>query len=172
MFDEFNELHDNRQSDSIPYFSFYDLNGNLITGSIQVSFTDNGQFDTLLVQNDGQEVSYNKDEYTYTTECLYVLGIGFLIPGDIVKLKITDTKTYELNWGWHTNVSGQQIYSWYLVPQQEPDYFYDTRKGFMQTVDLATTNINSKGILTFYKEYLKTIEVVQFRKDRVYFDKQ
>lgn len=172
MFDEFNELHDDRQSDSIPYFSFYDINGDLIHGDIDVSFTDNGQFDTLTVEYNNETMIYNKDQYTYTTQCLYVLGIGFLLPGDIVKLKITDTKTYEVGWGWHTNVSGQTIFSWYLTPQPQPDYFYNERKGFKQTVDLATTNIDSNGILTLYKEYLKTIEVVQFRKDRVYFDKQ
>ena len=44
MFDEFNELHDNRQSDSIQYFSFYDYKGDLIRGSIEVEITDNVQF--------------------------------------------------------------------------------------------------------------------------------
>ena len=62
MFDEFNELHDDRQSDSIPYFSFYDINGDLIHGDIDVSFTDNGQFDTLTVEYNKEKMIYNKDQ--------------------------------------------------------------------------------------------------------------
>lgn len=172
MFDVFNELHDNRESDSIQYFSFYDTDGNLLRGSINVSIDDNGQFDVITQEYDGVTKTYNKDEYTYTTECLYVLGIGFLIPGDIVKLKIDQLKTYELNYGWHTNISGQTIYSWYLVALPEEDYFYDERKGIFNSVDLVDMNIETKQILTFYKEYLDTIEVVEFKKDRTYFDKQ
>lgn len=168
MFNEFQELHDNRESDSIPYFSFYDLENNLIRGDrLSVTIDDNGQFDTLSVFNTVQDETlvetYTKDQYTYTTECLYVLGIGFLLPGDIVKLKINERDAYELNYGWHTNISNQTIYSWYLVPQKNEDYFADTRKGIFRESDI---NITNTGILTFYKEFLQTIEVVEFRKDR------
>ena len=168
MFDEFQRLHDNRESDSIPYFSFYDLENKLIQGNtVSVALDDNGQFDTLTVttEEDGQTVTetYTKDQYTYTTECLYVLGIGFLLPGDIVKLKINECNTYQLNYGWHTNISNQTIYSWYLVPQPTTDYFAYDRKGIFGHCDPDITNT---GILTFYKEFLQTIEVVEFRKDR------
>ena len=164
MFKEFNYLHDNRQSDSIQYFSFYDLEGNLLNGdSVSVTITDNGQFDVLTITKDGSTETYNSDEYTYTTECLYVLGIGFLIPGDIVKLKINECDTYELNYGWHTNISNQTIYSWYLVPIKQEDFFRDERKGLFNKSDI---NITNTGILTFYKEFLDTIEVVEFRRDR------
>lgn len=176
MFNEFNKLHDDRQSDSIQYFSFYDLDGNLIRGdSLDVTIDDNGQFDLLTVTyNTEDEIGanstreYQRSEYTYTTECLYVLGIGFLIPGDIVKLKITDCQEYELNFGWHTNVSNQTIYSWYLVPVEVKDCFIGERKGFFHKQD---PNITNTGILTFYKEYLQTIEVVEFKKDRNSFNK-
>lgn len=171
MFDEFNHLHDQRRSDSLQYFSFYDFNGDLIHGEIEAEITDNGQFGALTVEYEGETIIYPKGTYTYTTECLYVLGIGFLIPGDIVKLKIDANKTYELNWGWHTNISGQTIYSWYLKPQLIPDYFYDERNGFNTQIDLVDMNIDSNGMLTFYKEYLDTIEVVQYKKDRISFDK-
>ena len=165
MFNEFNNLHDNRKSDSIQYFSFYDLDGNLIKGNISVNIDDNGQFDSLTVIDDSVESTkyYTKDEYTYTTECLYVLGIGFLLPGDLVKLKINERYVYELNYGWHTNISNQTIYSWYLVPQKVDDYYADSRKGIFRESDI---NITNTGILTFYKEFLQTIEVVEFRKDR------
>ena len=172
MFDIFNRLHDDKKSDSIQYFSFYDLHGNLIKGDIEISFDDNGQFNTLTQEYDGETIIYLKDMYTYTTECLYVLGIGFLLPGDIVKLKINDLKQYELNYGWHTNVSNQTIYSWYLKPIEFEDYFYEDRGGIYNSIDLADMNINSNEILTFYKELLDTIEVVQFKKDRIWFNKK
>ena len=169
MFNTFNQLHDDRKSTSIPYFSFYDKEENLIKGSIEVSFDDNGQFDILTVDYNGETIIYTRDMYTYTTECLYVLGIGFLLPGDIVKLKIDDIKRYELNFGWHENISGQKIYSWYLkeIPQE---LYYDTKNGIFQSVDLAEMNINSKGVLTFYEEFLDTIEVVEYKKDRLWFE--
>ena len=166
-FREFTNLHDNRQSDAIPYFSFYDLSGNLIIGDITATFTDDGQFDAITCEKDGMTVTYNNGQFSYTTACLYVLGIGFLIPGDIVKLKIDSCKVYELNFGWHTNVSNQTIYSWYLKPIKIEDYFKDERKGLFNESD---PNITNTGILTFYKEYLSTIEVVEFVKDRNYFN--
>lgn len=172
MFDVFNYLHDNRKSDSIPYFSFYDNDGKLIRGSIDVSIDDNGQFDVVTQILDGETYIYTSGNFTYTVECLYVLGIGFLLPGDIVKLKIDADKKYELNFGWHTNISGQSIYSWYLVPVKQEDYFYEQRNGIFNSTDLAEMNIESNGILTLYKELLDTIEVVEFRKDRVFFNKK
>lgn len=165
MFNEFNELHDNRESDSIQYFSFYDSDGNLIRGSLEVSLDDNGQFDILTQIIDDETFIYPKGTYTYTTECLYVLGIGFLIPGDIVKLKIDSCKRYELNYGWHTNVSNQTIYSWYLKPITKNCNNSD----IFEQKDMDDSGT---GILTFYKEYLKTIEVVEFTKDRNFFNKQ
>lgn len=173
MFDVFNKLHDNRQSDSVPYFSFYDLDDNLLLGNVSVSIDDNGQFDVITVTDpdSGEVTTLSKDQYTYTTECLYVLGIGFLLPGDIVKLHIADDKEYELHFGWHTNISSQTIYSWYLVRHDIQDYFYEERNGIFQSVDLVEMNMENNEILTFYKEFLETIEVVQFRKDRVSFNK-
>ena len=100
MFNEFQDLHDSRKSDSIQYFSFYDVNGDLIRG------------DSITVS---------------------------------------------------TNISNQTIYSWYLVPKETIDYFSGTRKGIFRESDI---NITNTGILTFYKEFLDTIEVVEFRKDR------
>lgn len=170
MFEVFQKLHDERRSDSVPYYSFYDNEGNLIKGDIEVSVEEDGQFGILTTIYQGETIIYPAGTYTYVTECLYVVGIGLIIPGDLVKLKINDLKKYELNFGWHTNISGQNIYSWYLVPVEQKDYFYETRKGIYNSVDLVDMNIESKQILTFYKEYLDTIEVVEFKKERVSFN--
>lgn len=170
MFEVFQKLHNERKSDSVPYYSFYDNEGNLIKGEIEVSVEEDGQFGILTTIYQGETIIYPAGTYTYVTECLYVVGIGLIIPGDLVKLKINDLKKYELNFGWHTNISGQNIYSWYLVPVEQEDYFYETRKGIYNSVDLVDMNIESKQILTFYKEYLDTIEVVEFKKERVSFN--
>ena len=63
MFDEFKKLHDNRESDSIQYFSFYDNNGDLIRGDIEVSIDDNGQFDTLVNFYNEEDHIYPKGTY-------------------------------------------------------------------------------------------------------------
>ena len=163
MFKNFNDLHDNRKNDSIQYFSFYNNDGDLIRGDIQVSIDDNGQFDTVTSTLDDETYIYTSGNFTYTTECLYILGIGFLIPGDKVKLKIDKPQVYELNYGWHTNISNQTIYSWYLTPVKTDDYFKNERKGLFNE---SEPNIINTGILTFYKEYLTTIELVEFVRDR------
>ena len=58
---------------------------------------------------------------------------------------------------------------WYLTPIPITDYFEGDRNGIFNEAD---PNITNTGILTFYKEYLNTICVVSFSKNRVYFDKQ
>lgn len=161
MFNEFQQLHDSRRSDSVPYFSFYDTEGNLIKGDISITVQPDGQFDTVTATLDGTTTEYTKDQYTYTTECLYVLGIGFLLPGDIVKLHIDDSAMYEINFGWHTNVSSQTIYSWYLKPVHVEKLFEE--RGFERT---QKPYITFTGMLTLYKEFLETIEVVEFKRDR------
>ena len=62
MFDEFNRLHDNRESDSIQYFSFYDSEGNLIRGSLEASLDDNGQFDILTQIIDDETVIIRRND--------------------------------------------------------------------------------------------------------------
>ena len=143
-----------------PVFMFYDLSGNLITVQ-SMTFDSNGKPDTVT-SVDGDV--FENGQYSYTFESLYVKDIGYLVTGDIVKLKISDVTEYELNYGWHTNVSNQTIYSWYLKPVVVPDYWED-EKSCLNDDTVASKQEN--GILTFYKQYLETIEVVRFVKDRV-----
>ena len=82
-----------------------------------------------------------------------------------MKLKIDSCRRYELNYGWHTNVSNQTIYSWYLKPITKNCNNSDV-------FEHKDMDDSGTGILTFYKEYLKTIEVVEFTKDRNFFNKQ
>ena len=149
--DNFDRLHNLKRSDSVDYYSFYDVHGNLIDGNyISVNIGSDGQFDVLTV-DDGVVTHYDRNLYTYTRESLYVLGVGYLIPGDIVKLRHTDDVYFEVGYGWHKNISNQEIYSWYLKPLE-----YDNRNPYSPDGE----------ILTLYREYLDTIELVEYTKDR------
>ena len=157
-FNPFYHLHNMRKSDCVQYLSFYDSENNLIQGVISAAIDENGQITSVSTS----DTVYT--EFTYYTECLYVLGIGTLLPGDIVKLKIDDNRQYELNYGWHVNVSGQCIFSWYLKPVHIEKLFENKIYERTQEPDITNT-----GILTLYKEYLDTIEVVEFKNDRTSF---
>ena len=157
-FNPFYHLHNTRQSDCVQYLSFYDRDNNLIQDITDVDINEYGQI--TAVHAAGSIIT----EFTYYTECIYVLGIGTLLPGDIVKLKIDDKRQYELNYGWHINVSGQNIFSWYLKPVRIEQLFENIIYERTQQ-----PNITNTGILTLYKEYLDTIEVVEFKNDRTSF---
>lgn len=82
------------------------------------------------------EKNYTPEEVVYYKEVLYVPGIGNLVPGTRVIIK---EKDYLLRFGWHTNVSNQNIYSWYLESLSE---------------DIPPR--------TLYKEMIDEIEIVHY----------
>lgn len=152
---DFAGLHDLKQSDIIDYFSFYTLDGDYITNVATVNVLYNGQFgDITYMDGEGDYHTLTNTEYTFTRETVFVLGIGYLIPGDIVKLHLLDDKTFEVGYGWHTNVSNQTLHTWYLKPV---DYNIFTKE-----VAYKTTH----KIITLQKQHLETIEVVEFKKNR------
>ena len=151
----FEQLHQLKESDIIDYFSFYDLQGNYIPNVINVEIGRDGKFGNITaITETGEEVIYPYTDYEFTRETVYVLGVGYLIPGDIVKLTLLDKCYYEVGYGWHTNVSNQTIHSWYLIPV--------TYNEITKEVAYKTTS----KILTLYKKYLDTIELVEYRKNR------
>lgn len=152
----FVDLHTFKRSDIIDYFSFYDKQGNYLGNVATVDIQADGQFGDLTLYGETPEdvIVLHNSEYDFTRESVFVLGVGYLIPGDIVKLHLLDKYSYEIRYGWHTNVSNQTIHSWYLVPV---DYNMVTKEIAYRT---------DSNILTLYKEYLETIEVVEFRKNR------
>lgn len=152
---DFQDLHMLKQSDIVDYFSFYDKEGNYLSNVATVDIQVDGQFGTLtLTDSEGEIITLDRTEYDFTREAVFVLGVGYLIPGDLVKLHLLDKRTYEIRYGWHTNVSNQTIHSWYLVPV---DYNMVTKEVVYRT---------DSDILTLYKEYLETIELVEYRKNR------
>jgi hypothetical protein len=151
----FEDLHELKQSDIIDYFSFYTNDGEYIPNVISVNIGKDGKFGNITAINDiGEEIIYPYTDYTFTRETIFVLGVGYLIPGDIVKLTLLDKCYYEVGYGWHTNVSHQTIHSWYLKPV---NYNEITKEVAYKTCS---------NILTLYKEYLNTIELVEYRKNR------
>lgn len=156
----FADLHTLKQSDIIDYFSFYTKSGDYIPDVVSVAINEYGQFGNITCKGEDDIITeYTPDEYDFTRETVFVLGVGYLIPGDIVRLHLLDKRYYEVHYGWHTNVSNQTIHSWYLVPVN----YDEVRKEVVYRTD--------SNILTLYKEYLDTIEVVDFKKNRSSFYK-
>lgn len=79
------------------------------------------------------------DDITYNKYVLFVPGIGNILPGSRV---IWKEKDYVLQFGWHTNISNQTIYTWYLEP--------------LEGIDLTPK--------TLYQWMIKEIEIVHFRR--------
>ncbi len=95
---------------------------------------NNGNIVSVL---DSDNVKYNIDEITYEKYLLNVPGIGYIAAKSRVIYK---EKDYVLLFGWHTNISNQTIYSWYLSS--------------------LTEDIPDK---TLYEEMINEIEIVHFR---------
>lgn len=152
---DFQELHNLKQSDCVIYYSFYDKEDDTVLPVKTVTIKD-GKFDNITFTRNYETITYTPEQYYYTNQSLFVLGIGVLLPGDIIKLFRQDCMKYELNFGWHTNISEQNIYSWYLKPINPQD------------ININKYNPDGKN-LTLYKEYLDTIEVVEFKSPRITF---
>lgn len=88
-------------------FRFTKLDGTVLD-VISTTF-ENGE---ILTVTDTTGTVYEKDEFIYEKDLLPVKGIGYLPQGTIVEY---DGKYYILYFGWHKNISNQEIYSWYLV---------------------------------------------------------
>lgn len=99
------------------YFTFFDENGNLIRNISNVSMSEEGRFSTITYVKDGVEYSLLPGQYTYTNLILDIPGIGFAHIGDIVTLERyrEKAKRYVLGFGWHSNVSNQKLFTWYLT---------------------------------------------------------
>lgn len=99
------------------YFSFLDKNGNIINNVSNVDIAEDGRFSNLTYIVNEQEFHLSPSEYTYTNLILDVPGIGLARAGDIITLERyrEKAKRYELNFGWHSNISNQKLYTWYLT---------------------------------------------------------
>lgn len=100
-------------------FMFYSkLTGEQIKVT-SMELDDKGTIDKITGMVHGITTIMNSSQFVYTNLILEVPGLGTAVCGDTVYLKCPRKKLKEfiLEFGWHTNVSNQKIYSWYLVPQ-------------------------------------------------------
>lgn len=83
-----------------------------------VTFDELGTIDTITATANGITATMDSQYFVYTNLILDVPGLGTAVCGDKIYLKHPRKKLeeYTLAFGWHTNVSNQKIYSWYLTP--------------------------------------------------------
>jgi hypothetical protein len=81
-------------------------------------FDDSGSITKVTGTSNGITAIYDSSQFVYTNLILEVPGLGTAVCGDKLLLKPPRKKLdeYTLEFGWHTNYSNQQIYSWYLIP--------------------------------------------------------
>lgn len=81
----------------------------------KVDLDTNGNIVYLYATNEEQ---YSSDDVDIYKNFLHVPGVGDIKPGTLLNLD-NDNTTYVLLFGWHTNVSNQTIYSWFIRPLTE-----------------------------------------------------
>ena len=100
-------------------FLFYSREtGDLL--SVSKIFLDaSGQIDKIIATQHGITAEYESTDFVYTNLILEIPGLENAMCGDKILLKHPRKKLEEftLEFGWHTNISNQKIYSWYLIPE-------------------------------------------------------
>lgn len=99
----------------------YDTNGIRVNVS-SVDLDTDGNI-VFINTTDGNKLS--ADDYIIVQELLNVPGVGKLKPGTRVVLEENPYIEYVLEFGWHTNISNQTIYSWYLYPIKQEEIISD-----------------------------------------------
>lgn len=99
----------------------YDTNGIRVNVS-SVDLDTDGNI-VFINTTDGNKLS--ADDYIIVQELLNVPGVGKLKPGTRVVLEENPYIEYSLEFGWHTNISNQTIYSWYLYPIRQEEIISD-----------------------------------------------
>ena len=104
-------------------FSFFDYNDKLIHNVSHINIDENGKFSNLVYIDSGDEKVLTPLEYTFSNLVLDIPGLGYARCGDIVTLERHREKTcrYKLQFGWHKNISGQEIFSWYLLNENDSE---------------------------------------------------
>lgn len=97
-----------------PKLKVYDKNGKEIK-TTSVNLDTDGSV-VSIVTEDGRLVYC--DELLIFSNFLEVPGVGFLKSGTKVCLEGSDV-VYTLLFGWHTNISNQTIFSWFLRKELE-----------------------------------------------------
>lgn len=98
-------------------FRFYDKQNYDLISVNKVELDSNFQICAVI---DITGKVYSIDELYYTNLVLNVPGLGTALCGDLITIKVKNKiSEYELGFGWHINISNQQLYSWYLLPKDK-----------------------------------------------------
>lgn len=120
-------------NDAESMFIFTDLDSNIIDVG-RVILDNESKISAVITRT--EDILY-PDEVVFGRYALNIPGIGEVLPQTRIIYK---DKDYVLLFGWHKNISNQEIYSWFLRPLEE--------------------DVPDK---TLYKEMIDEIEVVHFR---------
>lgn len=117
-----------------PDMLFRDKEGNILPVT-EVHLNEDSNIESIYRSD--PEIVQITEEFSFEKHLLFIPGVGHVCPG--VRL-IYKEKDYVLLFGWHTNISNQTIYSWYLhsLDDDSPDK-------------------------TLYKSMIEEIETVHFR---------
>ena len=113
-------------------FIIKDTNDTII--QVNAIYLNNGNIE-YVIDNEGN--THTNENIVLVKNLLFIPGIGYIPEETRIIYKEVD---YILLYGWHTNISNQNILSWYLMP--------------------LSSNIPYK---TLYKDMIDDIEVVHFR---------
>lgn len=99
-----------------PGFIFTDINGNRLPVE-KIKLSTDYQIETL---SNFYEESVDPDTAIFQKYVLSVPGLGEILPGSRVIWREGD---YVLLFGWHTNISNQELFTWFLrsVDEDIPD---------------------------------------------------
>ena len=100
-------------------FLFYSKETNELLNVSKIILDAHGSIDKIIATQHGITAEYNSADFVYTNLILEIPGLGTALCGDRILLKHPRKKLEEftLEFGWHTNMSNQKIYSWYLIPE-------------------------------------------------------
>lgn len=91
------------------------------TEELNITSADLDTSGKIVYVNTEEEQKLFADDLEVFKNFLPVPGVGYLKPGTKVEF---EKETYVLLFGWHTNISNQQIYSWFLRPITQIDEIY------------------------------------------------
>ena len=100
----------------------YNTNGIRLNNVSSVDLDTEGNI-VFINTTDGNKL--RASDYIIVQELLNVPGVGKLKPGTRVVLEENPYIEYVLRFGWHTNISNQTIYSWYLYPIKQEEIISD-----------------------------------------------
>lgn len=99
-------------------FKFYDKETHDILDVMSINLDASGEVASITT-NSGE--TYFKEDFWYTNLILDVPGLGHVLCGDLITIKVKNRiSDFVLGFGWHVNISNQKIYSWYLLPADKP----------------------------------------------------